>query len=66
MLDFGIDTGIKYTEIITDDSGKRWLYINGAFGYDLDKWTEIEAQRDFLSDESIMERFADTYSTWAD
>lgn len=55
---------IYYTDIKADESGQKWLYINGDTGYCLDKWTIEEAMKDYESPEAENERLIANYKAW--
>lgn len=55
---------IYYTDIKADESGQKWLYINGDTGYNLDKWTIEEAMKDYESPEAANERLIANYKAW--
>lgn len=55
---------IYYTDIKTDNNGKKWFYINGDTGYDLSTWTEENAKAHYLSFEGYCERLQATYNAW--
>ncbi len=55
---------IYYTDIKTDDKGRKWFYINGDTGYALDAWTEEDAKKDYLSKEAYLKRLESNYRAW--
>lgn len=63
MLFQGCNT-IYYTETITDKRGASWYYINGDTGYRLDQWSKEDAEKDYLSEKSQMERAIETARAW--